>query len=948
MSKLLFTMTDAGRKALVNANKTGTNKVEIVSVGLGSRYYATSTTQTKITDEIKRLTTIGGKVVSPDTIHVTAKDDSKDEYVVHTIGLYTNKGTLFAVYSQEQVIINKASSTIALISSDIAIKNLDTKNITFGDVEFINPPATETVVGVARFANEQEIDAGTDDSLAVSAKRLKQAIVKHEQSRNHPDATLTSKGIVQLSNATNSTSEKLAATPKAVKAAYDLADGKYTAQNATTAQKGIVQLSSATNSTSETQAATPKAVKAANDNANSRLAKNQNGADIQDKSAFLDNVGVTSLTFMKNNGEMPLDADLNTFGPVKAYSGIWSKATSTNATLEKNFPEDNAVGVLEVFAAGHFAGTQRFTTRDGNVYMRKLANKWNGTDGPWGVWRHTQSATRPLSTTIDLNTLGAAEHLGLWRNSSSAIASYERNYPEEGGFAQGMLEILEGGNYGRTQRYTTRRGNMYVRCLAASWDASNPQWEPWLRVGHQSESRYYEGDLNDVTSPGIYSVTGKATNGPVLDGNGVTVLGILEVLRRFDGVNVWQRYTTAGTGTTLKGRTFERVFTGSSWSEWREVYTSYSLPLNLGIGGAVAKLTSLDWQTYDFVPGSLITVRLDNMTNIPDGMDWGVIDGNLINISVGPSDDSGSGRSMHVWRSTVSKASYRFFMVRISGNPGSRTITTRRVPIIDEAQTWMAKQTFSGGLSGELSGNAATATKLKTARTINGVKFDGSANIEAFPPGVPLPWPSDTPPAGYAIMQGQTFDKAAYPKLAIAYPSGVIPDMRGWTIKGKPASGRAVLSQEQDGIKSHTHSASASSTDLGTKTTSSFDYGTKSTNNTGAHTHNVSGTANSAGAHTHTVPLRRPNSGGMNFDWLDGSSSGTVVGNGTVPSSGAHTHSVSGTATSAGAHAHTVGIGAHTHSVKIGSHGHTITVNAAGNAENTVKNIAFNYIVRLA
>ncbi len=948
MSKLLFTMTDAGRKALVNANKTGTNKVEIVSVGLGSRYYATSTTQTKITDEIKRLTTIGGKVVSPDTIHVTAKDDSKDEYAVHTIGLYTNKGTLFAVYSQEQVIINKASSTIALISSDIAIKNLDTKNITFGDVEFINPPATETVVGVARFANEQEIDAGTDDSLAVSAKRLKQAIVKHEQSRNHPDATLTSKGIVQLSNATNSTSEKLAATPKAVKAAYDLADGKYTAQNATTAQKGIVQLSSATNSTSETQAATPKAVKAANDNANSRLAKNQNGADIQDKSAFLDNVGVTSLTFMKNNGEMPLDADLNTFGPVKAYSGIWSKATSTNATLEKNFPEDNAVGVLEVFAAGNFAGTQRFTTRDGNVYMRKLANKWNGTDGPWGVWRHTQSATRPLSTTIDLNTLGAAEHLGLWRNSSSAIASYERNYPEEGGFAQGMLEILEGGNYGRTQRYTTRRGNMYVRCLAASWDASNPQWEPWLRVGHQSESRYYEGDLNDVTSLGIYSVTGKATNGPVLDGNGVTVLGILEVLRRFDGVNVWQRYTTAGTGTTLKGRTFERVFTGSSWSEWREVYTSYSLPLNLGIGGAVAKLTSLDWQTYDFVPGSLITVRLDNMTNIPDGMDWGVIDGNLINISVGPSDDSGSGRSMHVWRSTVSKANYRFFMVRISGNPGSRTITTRRVPIIDEAQTWMAKQTFSGGLSGELSGNAATATKLKTARTINGVKFDGSANIEAFPPGVPLPWPSDTPPAGYAIMQGQTFDKAAYPKLAIAYPSGVIPDMRGWTIKGKPASGRAVLSQEQDGIKSHTHSASASSTDLGTKTTSSFDYGTKSTNNTGAHTHNVSGTANSAGAHTHTVPLRRPNSGGMNFDWLDGSSSGTVVGNGTVPSSGAHTHSVSGTATSAGAHAHTVGIGAHTHSVKIGSHGHTITVNAAGNAENTVKNIAFNYIVRLA
>ncbi|HCO8404788.1 TPA: phage tail protein, partial [Escherichia coli] len=95
-----------------------------------------------------------------------------------------------------------------------------------------------------------------------------------------------------------------------------------------------------------------------------------------------------------------------------------------------------------------------------------------------------------------------------------------------------------------------------------------------------------------------------------------------------------------------------------------------------------------------------------------------------------------------------------------------------------------------------------------------------------YPPGAPIPWPSDTVPSGYALMQGQAFDKSAYPKLAAAYPSGVIPDMRGWTIKGKPASGRAVLSQEQDGIKSHTHSASASSTDLGTKTTSSFDYGT--------------------------------------------------------------------------------------------------------------------------
>ncbi|EMQ7391804.1 phage tail protein, partial [Escherichia coli] len=214
-----------------------------------------------------------------------------------------------------------------------------------------------------------------------------------------------------------------------------------------------------------------------------------------------------------------------------------------------------------------------------------------------------------------------------------------------------------------------------------------------------------------------------------------------------------------------------------------------------------------------------------------------------------------------------------------------------------------------------------------------------------YPPGAPIPWPSDTVPSGYALMQGQTFDKSAYPKLAAAYPSGVIPDMRGWTIKGKPASGRAVLSQEQDGIKSHTHSASASSTDLGTKTTSSFDYGTKSSNATGDHNHSR-GTMEITG----TLGYFRSDSG--NFY----TASGAFTLGGSAPAHGftgsQFTYGVpvnfnasrtwSGATSTTGNHAHSVPIGAHAHSVAIGSHGHTITVNAAGNAENTVKNIAFN------
>ncbi|ECV5893760.1 tail fiber protein [Salmonella enterica subsp. enterica] len=183
------------------------------------------------------------------------------------------------------------------------------------------------------------------------------------------------------------------------------------------------------------------------------------------------------------------------------------------------------------------------------------------------------------------------------------------------------------------------------------------------------------------------------------------------------------------------------------------------------------------------------------------------------------------------------------------------------------------------------------------------------------PVGSAIAWPSDNIPAGYTIMQGQTFDTSAYPLLARAYPSGVIPDMRGWTIKGKPASGRAVLSQEMDGNKSHSHTARAQDTDLGTKSTSSFDYGTKGSSSGGGHVHEFGSYVNSYwGDSNHT-------------SFLTGGGAWTKV---------------------AGDHTHTTWIGPHGHTMYIGPHGHVVIVDAEGNVETTVKNIAFNYIVRLA
>ncbi|EDW2644633.1 hypothetical protein XZ88_002409 [Salmonella enterica subsp. enterica] len=184
-----------------------------------------------------------------------------------------------------------------------------------------------------------------------------------------------------------------------------------------------------------------------------------------------------------------------------------------------------------------------------------------------------------------------------------------------------------------------------------------------------------------------------------------------------------------------------------------------------------------------------------------------------------------------------------------------------------------------------------------------------------YPVGAPIPWPSDAlPDGGYAFMYGQAFDKSAYPLLARAHPSGIIPDMRGWTIKGKPA-GRAVLSQEMDGNKAHGHTARALETDLGTKTTSHFDYGTKTTSEDGEHVHEFGGRVWSY--------------------WGDSNHLSLHVGSGEWTKAG-------------GRHVHTINIGGHVHTVWIGPHGHVVIVDQDGNPETTVKNIAFNYIVRLA
>lgn len=605
MDKLIFTITDAGRQAIINASNTGTEKVEIKSVGIGDMYYITTPDQTEIGGEIKRITGIGGTVISPDTIHVTAKDDTKDEYVVHTVGLYTDKGTLFAVYSRAEPIINKSASTVMLISSDITFKSIDTANITFGDVVFINPPASESVVGVSRFATAEEVEEGLDPAIAVSAKRLKGELDK-KANLDSPNLTGTP---TAPTTAESDNSQKIATTAfiKQVLLAY----AKLDSPNFT----GKPTAPTADQSSNDTQLATTAFVR------------------------------------------------------------------SAIAALVDSSP--GALDTLNELAAA-LGNDPNFATTMTNALAGKMDKAANGADIP----------NKPLFV----------QNIGALPANGTAVAANRLA-------SRGALPALTG----------TTRG---------------------------SDSGLIMGEVYNNGYPTQY--------GNILR---LTGTGDGEILIGWSGVN--------GAPAPAYIRS-HRDTPDAEWSEWAMLYTSLNPP------------------------------------PVPPDLN---------------------------------------------------------------------------------------------------------------PVGAAIAWPSDTIPAGYALMQGQSFDKSAYPLLAIAYPSGVIPDMRGWTIKGKPASGRAVLSQEMDGNKSHSHGARALDTDLGTKGTSSFDYGNKTSDTTGGHNHSAGGLY-----------------GG---DSIGGKTRVQHDGNNQLTSWN-------------GDHAHTTWIGPHDHTVYIGPHGHAVTVDADGNAETTVKNIAFNYIVRLA
>ncbi|EEW2009969.1 phage tail protein, partial [Escherichia coli] len=242
-------LTNQGAARLANATMLG-SKLNLTQMSVGDANGVLPTpdpAQTKLINQ-KRIAPLNLLSVDPNNqSQIIAEQiipENEGGFWIREIGLYDDEGVLIAVANCPETYKPQLQE---------------------------GSGRTQTIRMILVVTNTEAITLKIDPSVVLATRKyVDDKISEHEQSRRHPDASLTVKGFTQLSSAINSESETLAATPKAVKAAYDLANEKYTAQNATTTQKGIVQLSSATNSTSETLAATPKAVKAAYDLANEK------------------------------------------------------------------------------------------------------------------------------------------------------------------------------------------------------------------------------------------------------------------------------------------------------------------------------------------------------------------------------------------------------------------------------------------------------------------------------------------------------------------------------------------------------------------------------------------------------------------------------------------------------------------------------------------------------
>ncbi|HDR2492052.1 TPA: tail fiber protein [Enterobacter bugandensis] len=430
-------ITKAGAIKLAAATVPNGKKVNFTAMAIGDgggTLPEPDASQTKLVNEVWRH-----------TLNKISLDNKHQNYVIaellippetggfwmREMGLYDDTGTLIAVgnmaesYKPELAEGSGRAQTVRMVImvSDIESVELtiDTSTV-MATQDYVDdklaeheqsrrhPDATLTEKGFTQLSSATD---STSETLAATPKAVKAAYDLANGKYTAQDATTAQKGIVQLSSATDSVSESVAATPKSVKTAYDLANGKYTAQDATTAQKGIVQLSSATNSESETLAATPKAIKATNDNANGRVpsVRKVNGH------ALTEDINITAQDIF-NGQAIPIGnaVDLNTL----ITPGLYYQPANVQAESGRNYPEP-AAGSLEIYKHAGITQVYRIYSNSG-TYIRTFYN------GVWSAWTmQYDSAHKPTPSDIGAVSANGGNYNSTFRFGSVGTVPNERN-----------------------------------------------------------------------------------------------------------------------------------------------------------------------------------------------------------------------------------------------------------------------------------------------------------------------------------------------------------------------------------------------------------------------------------------------------------------------------------------------------------------------------------------
>jgi len=194
MATLTLIVTDAGRAEIVNATNTGTLPVILNQIALGTGRWTPDTTATALLAEIKRVNTVAGTVVSPDTISVTITDDSTDAYSLGEFGLYTDTGVLFAIYSDSvNGVTDKAADALLLVVADTVFTSIAPGSITVSGTGFTNPPASETQAGVLEVATQVEADSGVDHTRAITPQTLTSILTQYLLSTTYNAADVLAK-----------------------------------------------------------------------------------------------------------------------------------------------------------------------------------------------------------------------------------------------------------------------------------------------------------------------------------------------------------------------------------------------------------------------------------------------------------------------------------------------------------------------------------------------------------------------------------------------------------------------------------------------------------------------------------------------------------------------------------------------------------------------------------